>query len=185
MTATTSTAIACATTTMPSRRISWKDEIDAQNVPVPFSDENANANPVSENPFSGIHHASTSPQPNHPSKISSISDIEAQDSTALRRLRKARLRDYLAIFCMFLVWFLFVLGAYMLMETVFPGSLCPIRRVRMDLGRTVERVDMLKTQVGELYRYVGSLKMGDVVGLSWGNETMGAVEANANQTVDM
>lgn len=184
MVATTS-AVACAATTIPSRRTSWKDESEAQNVPIPFPDEKANINPASENPFSSIYVANTSPQLNLPSKISNTSDIEAQDTTALQRLRKERLRDYLAIFCMFLVWFLFVLGAYMLMETVFPGSLFPIHRVKVDLGRTVEKVDMLKTQVGELYRYVGSLRMGDVVGLSWGNATMGAVEANANQTANV
>ncbi|KAH7083264.1 hypothetical protein BKA63DRAFT_599295 [Paraphoma chrysanthemicola] len=182
MIATTSTAVACADTTIPSRRTSWKDEFEAQGVSVPSSDEKANINPASDNPFSGIYLANTSPHTNLPSKITNISDIEAQDITALQRLRKGRVRDCLAIFCMVLVWFLFVIGAYMLMETVFPGSLFSIRKVKVDLVRKVKKVDMLMTQVGEMYRYVGSLRMGDVVGLSWGNATMGAVEANANQT---
>jgi hypothetical protein len=178
MIATKSTAVATETTSTPSRRSSWKSESELQEMLPQSSDEKSAIDSTSDNPFSDIHHVHTVPHIRLSNKVVDMCDIEAQDYHPFGRFRKGRLYDCLAIYCILLVWFLFVFGAYMLMETVFPGSLPSIREVQVDLGSTKERVDMLKAQVGTLYAHVGSLRMGDVVGLSWGNGTMGWMGGN-------
>jgi hypothetical protein len=127
---------------------------------------------TSGNPFKDLLFTPTSA----PSPFSST-DPEAQDSLPYKpKPKRSKLGLCVLVICILLIWALFVFGAVLLMDMVFPGALRygRITDLKIEMMDTEAAVSMLKNQVGGLYRYIEGLS---VLGGSrgYGNGTMQAV----------
>jgi hypothetical protein len=156
MIATESTALSISPghTPTPTRRASWKKS-DIYNVSrLSFNEKHT---PASNNPFS---HPYSTP-PTTPSPLS-LKDIEALDSLPYRpKPKRTKFGLCVLVISILVMWALFVYGAVLLMDTVFPGALRydKIRELKVEMIDTEAAVSMLKSQVGGLYRYIEGLSV--------------------------